>query len=287
VPGDHITQEEADEFALGVVDPVRAREIALHVAACDECQARLDAAEDLTARLALSLPVERPSDRVRTRVFQETGIARPGFVHRLLRVSGAFATAAALGIAGLAIYGVFTFRGDVNDLRDQNADLQRQVDEALSQRVELAVISQQLESTNERVDDLLARAQADRDLQLALLSPKSRQALVVNLEQGESGPIGRFVWDPEQGKFWFVAEGLAPQPTGKTYELFAGDDGTYVSLGTFNSEADGFVLYKADVPAGLSDYDTAAVTIEDTASNRQRSGPAVFVLNLDEQGFRQ
>ena len=66
---------------------------------------------------------------------------------------------------------------------------------------------------------------------------------------------------------------------GAAYQLWVDADGTFVSLGTFNSDESGFARFQALVPQGVDGYDNAVVTVEDGPA-AQRSGPAVLVADL-------
>lgn len=278
----HISQEEADEFALGACDGDTAREIALHIIECPACEERVNAAEDLTSHLALTAPRQRPDPRLRERLLVDAGIVRPALLSRLIRITGVTATVAALAVAALAFGGYLALRGDVDRLSQANARMADDLRALQSQEIEIAVLSEELETTSDTVEALQTQANQDKQLQLALLSPSSREAHVYAVET-DAESIGRFVWDPDQGRIWFFATKLPPLAAGETYELFARvTDGSYVSLGTFNADPEGFARFEAEVPDGLDVYDSAVVTIERqwTPGERERSGATVFVLDL-------
>lgn len=59
MPGEHITQEQADEFAIGSLEPALERAIALHLAECAACRDIVRDSERLAAswRRSMSPPV--------------------------------------------------------------------------------------------------------------------------------------------------------------------------------------------------------------------------------------
>jgi anti-sigma-K factor RskA len=286
VTSTHITQEEADEFTLGACDAEAARCIALHIIECRDCEDLVTAAENLTARLALAAPLQRPRPELRRRLMEDAGIARPSLFAYALRATGVTATIAAIAIGAVALGGLLALRDDIGQLRQANTQMEFDLRQAQSQQIEIAVLTQQLASTSDQVTDLREQAQQDKQLQLAMLSPGSREANVYASEP-DSASIGRFVWDPDQARIWFFATQLPPLPSGETYELFARvADGSFVSLGSFNADAEGFARFEAEVPAGLEIYDSAVVTVEQRwrAGARERTGPVVFVLDITNFG---
>ena len=277
MPGEHITQEQADEYAIGSLATDLERAVALHLAECPACRDIVRDSERLAASLALSAPLRRPSHRLRRRVYAAAGISRPGPVRRILGISRTAAGVAAVFVAIAAFTGMLTVRNQMNDIRQKNADLQTQIDSTLSQKVELAALTRKLQDYESTSAELQQAAAEDRDLFVALTSPDSDVADVISADAAASS-IGRLIWNEDQKKVWFLATSLPQRPAGQTYQIWVNSGGRYYSLGTFEPDETGFARYETVVPEGLKTYDTAVVTIERAGGSPSRSGPTVFFV---------
>lgn len=277
--GQHLTQEQADEYAVGAMEPGLARLVLLHVDACDVCRDVVEASERAALSLALAAPLRRPSRRLRRKVLRAAGISRPSPMVIVGRVLTAFAGVAAVTVAIAAFTGMVSVRSDVRSLRGENAALRSELNDTLSQKVEIAALGQQVEQQERDTRELRVQALDDRDLILALSSPNVDVVDVITRETAESA-IGRLVWDKDQKKVWFVADGLPRAGKGQTYQIWVHSGGRYVSLGTFNPDESGFARYATLVPQGLETYDSVVVTIETAGGALERTGPSVFVTDL-------
>lgn len=277
----HITQEQADEFAIGALEPEVARLLSLHIDDCVECRGLVVEAERVAAALTLSTTRRAPPERLKRKVLRSAGITRPGPFTIAMRVATAGAGLAAVAVAIAALVGMFSLRGEVHDLKDENDRLQGEIDDALAQKVQIAALSQRLSDSERASEDLRAAARGDRDLFVALLSPESVVADIFPVN-GSTAAVGRLVWDQEQLKVWFVASHLDRLPAGQTYQLWLSADGRFTSLGTFNSDETGFARYQALVPLGLGSYESAVVTVEAAPGAPERQGTSVFVTDLSQ-----
>ncbi len=275
----HITQDQADEYAIGSLDPEAEPIVLYHMGICSECRSRVQAAERVAAALALGLRGHKPPRGLKQRILVNVGIARPHPLMRAFRWSRAVAGIAAVFVAVAAFTGMLSVRGQIHSLRDQNAHLSTQVEDALSTRVELVAQAQRLTDEENASQELRQTAKAFQDLTLAFLSPESSVADVISKEEA-AGAQGRLVWDPDQSKLWFVARGLTPRKVGETYQIWVNSGGKWYSLGTFNSDASGFARYDTVLPQGLKTYESAVVTIERAGGAPERSGPSLFVADL-------
>lgn len=275
--GQHITQEQADEYAIGSLDPALERAVSLHLAECHACRGMAHDAESLVSLVALNAPRRRPSPSLRARVLRNAGITRPGPLRRAFTLGRSAAGLAAVLVAVAAFTGMLTVKDQVGDLRQQNAGLQTQIDDALSQKVELAALTRKLNDQERLAADLEERSRDDRELNLAFMSPQSDVAAVTSLD-ATGHAIGRLVWDSEQKRVWFVASELSPRPPGETYQIWVNSGGRYYSLGTFAPDESGFARYETVVPEGLSTYESAVVTIERAGGSPLREGPTVFFV---------
>ena len=276
---DHITQEQADEYAIGALDPELVRVRALHLAECGTCREMVRDAERVAAAFALAAPQRRAPKRLRQRVMRSAGLERASPLRRAVLLGQAAAGVAAVFVAIAAFTGMLSVRGQMDDLRNTNDHLQSQIDDALSQKVEIAALTRGLDEAERNSDELKRAAQDDRDLLLALMSPKSDVADVFTKDEAATS-IGRLVWDEDQKRVWFVASDLPQRPAGETYQLWANSGGKFYSLGVFAPDTTGFARYETTVPQGLKSYESAVVTIERAGGSNERSGPSVFVADL-------
>lgn len=275
----HITEEQADEFAIGAMDRDLAAALQLHIDACEPCRALVGASERVAASLALGAPRRPTPPRLKRNVLRSAGISRPGPLRMAARIATPFAGIAAVLVAAAAFTGMVSVRGQITDLRKTNDALQAKIDGALSQQVEIAALTRQLDEQERTSNELQQAAGGDRELLLALLSPAADVAEVISVDQNQAS-IGRLVWDSEQKKVWFVASNLPKRPAGETYQIWVNSGGKYFSLGTFNSDDSGFARYTTWVPQGLDSYESAVVTIERAGGAPERQGPSVFVTDL-------
>ena len=276
---DHITQEQADEYAIGALDPELVRVRALHLAECGTCREMVRDAERVAAAFALAAPQRRAPKRLRQRVMRSAGLERASPLRRAVLLGQAAAGVAAVFVAIAAFTGMLSVRGQMDNLRNTNDHLQSQIDDALSQKVEIAALTRGLDEAERNSDELKRAAQDDRDLLLALMSPKSDVADVFTKDEAATS-IGRLVWDEDQKRVWFVASDLPQRPAGETYQLWANSGGKFYSLGVFAPDTTGFARYETTVPQGLKSYESAVVTIERAGGSNERSGPSVFVADL-------
>ncbi len=279
----HVTPEQADEFAIGSLPAELDAAVRLHIDECDVCASLVAESRRIASALLLIVPRRSAPPGLKRRVFQSAGITRPGAIARTVKWATAGAGVAAAAVAILALTGMLSVRGDIHDLRSENATLASRLDDALAQKVEIAALSRQLDEQARRATDLLIAAQGDRELMLALLSPDSQIAEVYAVDDGLSGAaIGRFIWDDAQKKVWFIASRLRSLDQGQTYQLWVNAAGRYQTLGTFNSDNVGFARYTTLVPQGLKGYDSVVITVESAPGGEERQGPSVFVADLSE-----
>lgn len=278
MPAAHLSQQQADDLVRGALPAEELSAVLDHASGCRPCATLVHDAGRLASLLALSGPVQPPPSRLRGRVLQAAGIARPRPFQRAIGFGRTLAGVAAVVVAVAAFTGMVTMRSQFSDLRSQNGDLQTQIDAALSQKVEIAALTRQVEDQQAVADDLRAAVKTDSDLFLALISPRSKVAEVVSFDE-TNGSIGRFIWDDDQKRAWFVAGQLPRRPYYETYQLWVNAGGKYFSLGTFEPDDEGFARYETTLPEGLNGYDTAVVTIEQSGGSSVREGPAVFFVS--------
>jgi Anti-sigma-K factor rskA len=279
----HVNAAQADEFAIGSLPAELDAAVRLHIDGCAECAELVADACSVASALLLSVPRRVAPPGLKRRVFQSAGISRPSVVVRVVKWGTAGAGIAAAVVAVLALTGMLSVRGDIQALKSENASLASRLDDALAQKVQIAALGREVDEQARRAADLLIQAQGDRELVLAVLSPESQMAEVYSVDDGLTGAaIGRFIWDDEQKKVWFVASRLRSLDHGQTYQLWVNAGGRYQTLGTFNSDDLGFARYTTVVPQGLKGYDSVVITVEAAPGAEERSGPSVFVADLSE-----
>lgn len=276
--GEHITQEQADEYAIGALEPRLERVMALHLAECPACRDMVRDSERLAATIALSAPSRRASRKLRRRVWASAGIVRPTWVQRVVRLAPAAAAAAAVLVAIMSFTGMVALRNQVNELKADNTNRQTEINDALSQKVEIAALTERLTQAEQNSLKQQEATRSDRELMLAMMSPESESANVV-ATSGNDPAIARLIWDEKQKKVWFVANRLPSRPSDETYHIWVQSEGKWVSIGVFNTDNTGFARVEASLPEGIQRYDQAVVTIE-PASGEQREGDTVFVASL-------
>lgn len=276
--GGHVSVEQADDYAIGALEPEFAALIDAHIADCRDCADLVAVSRRVAGALVLGVPRRSPPPRLKRRVLRSAGIIRPGPLRIAVRVAAAGAGAAAVFVAIAAFTGMVSVKGQLSDLRAQNGELESRINDALALKVDIAAVTRRLSEEERTSWELRQSARGDRDLLLAMLSPESDVAEVFAVDQTSSS-IGRLVWDPEQKRVWFIAKDLPARPSGETYQIWVNAGGKYYSLGTFNSDTNGFARYETIVPQGLKSYETALVTVERSGSS-ERNGPSVFVTDL-------
>jgi anti-sigma-K factor RskA len=282
--GGHITPEQADEYAIGALEPEMERLVTLHCAECVSCREIVFESERVAANLAMTVPLRPAPRHLKKKVRVRAGIDRPGLLHYAVRFGQAAAVFAAVAIAVAALTGMVSMRGQVNELRQANDQLDRQIRDVASQEVEIFALSVRLAEAERRAADLEALAETDRELLAAMLSPDSDVAEVVTLPQGR-GSIGRLVWEEDQNRLWFVARKLPPLEEGQTYQLWVDTGEETISFGTFRPDESGTATHVRYVPNGISNYVTAIVTLETSGASMERSGDAIFwVRNFSRLG---
>lgn len=275
--GGHISQEMADEFAIGSLEQEMERLVALHAAECVRCREVIFEAERVAATLGMGVPRAPAPPRLKKKVLVGAGLRRPGALHYAARLTPMAAGLAAIIVAAASFTGMVSLRGQVSELQTENITLRDEIRDVASQEVQIFATSQRLQETEEKLDRLETSSAEDRQLLAAMMSPESKFADVTpHLDAGN--PIGRLIWEEDQERLYFVADNLPQLRTGQTYQLWVDIDGDWHSLGTFNSDDQGTATYVRNVPGGLSQYESAVVTIETVGGSPSREGKAVFLV---------
>ena len=229
-------------YALGALDAEEALAFEAHLSGCPACREELARYRETVAALAEAVPEASPPPHVRERVLEGARAGRPEVTAP--SAAGArpsprprlrFALAAAAAMAAVGVFGWWSNRSRVVELRARVATL---------------------EATNGRQ----AAELAARDSLLALaLGVDVREAHLVSTDRP---PSARLIWSPARAQVVLSVAQLPPAPVGRTYQLWGiASGGTPVSLGVFDTGADGRAIVALTIPAQLS-FDVAAVTEE-------------------------
>ncbi len=122
------------------------------------------------------------------------------------------------------------------------------------------------------------RQQATRALAAAQDSVAGRDSLIATLLSPDVGtaalaatgqpPSARLFWIPSRHRVVIAVYRLPPAPAGRTYQLWAIAKGKPVSLGIFNTAADGSLRAVLSVPPDLA-FQVTAVTEEPAGGSPQ------------------
>jgi anti-sigma-K factor RskA len=230
---DHQWSELATPFALGALAPDERARFEAHLAECGACRAEVQALAEVAARLAEAAPLVTPPPGLRDRILREARQARPRGRGRRPLVPW-LAAAACLAIALGLGYGYLRERAGARQARAALAA----VDDSLAAR-----------------DSLVA----------TLLSPDVGTAALAATGQA---PSARLYWSPSRRRVVMAVYRLPPAPVGRTYQLWAIAQGKPVSLGVFNTAADGRGTATMAVPLGLT-FELSAVTEEPAGGSPQ------------------
>jgi len=189
-----------DAYALGAVDKAEAKEIEAHVADCVRCWDELNRAQRTAALLVLSVPVQEAPAALGERII---GMARDerrlspfgqGWLQRL--GLGRPVAVGAVGVAGLAalVFSAF-LQVQMNDLRDENGSLERQVAAA---------------------DTELAQQQQVQ----AVLAASDTQKLPIIPTRSSADVTGDYTWSAAEGIGMLNLRDLQPLSDQQVYQMW-------------------------------------------------------------------
>jgi anti-sigma-K factor RskA len=155
-------------------------------------------------------------------------------------------------------------RAQGDRLADQGAQLERVAFSVQAQRA----VTDELRTlfANQRNDLMvLMRREEEVSRVLSLLSAPRLEAYVLAGTDSAPDAAGRMFFDPQTGRLRLTVDGLDPAEAGRTYQAwFVLDDGAGapVSLGVFNTNNDGEVVFEATLDATPDQIALAAVSVE-------------------------
>ena len=230
---DHAWSELAAPYALGAVAPDERERFEAHLAECAACRGEVGAFREVTALLPDAAPAATPPAGLRDRILREARQARPIGRGRAPVIPWLAAAASLVLAVGLG-YGYLRAR---------------------------AALQQASAALAARTDSLGARD----SLIATLLSPDVGTAALAATGQA---PSARLYWSPSRRRVVMAVFRLPPAPAGRTYQLWAIAQGKPVSLGVFNTAADGRLTAAMQLPPGLT-FELTAVTEEPAGGSPQ------------------
>lgn len=263
-------------YALGALNEVEAREFAAEIESDEDLRRELEAWENVAANLTFAAPPAEPSPQVRENLLaaikktpqktedgkilteplkivekakkppqklpEKAGVIQ--FPKRAPRLSfWSYAPAIAASIVavllGVALY-------------TQNQ----------ASRSQLAELNQKLENAEQKLSELQAQLERERQERELLASPASA---VFALNGTENMPTAkaRLVFDPKTGKAMLFVEGLPDAPAGKVYQIWwITDPKKPAPGGTFKTNENGKGVLKDQIPPQFTNASIFAVTLE-------------------------
>lgn len=233
--------EMAAAYVLGALDPEERSAFETQLAKDATLRREVASFEETMAAVAEQMIEAPPPSQLRDRVLTEARAARPIRTRSgAKRKRGSTWVPWVLAAAGLAATTVATLA--YRAASDREADL-------------AATLAASQEALAER-DSLLA----------TFLGPSVRTASLAATGQA---PSMNLYWNPDAGRLVMAAFNLPPAQENRVYQLWGIQQGLDpVSLGTFQTGADGRALIAQSVPAGF-DFELSAVTEEPAGGSPQ------------------
>ncbi|MEX0683012.1 MAG: anti-sigma factor [Dehalococcoidia bacterium] len=260
--------EIIDAYALGAVAPEEAAQLEAHVADCLRCWEELVKAQRTAALLALSVPMEEASSQLGDRITavarrEAAGIHSEPRVPLLRRLGFSWGTAAfgfgTASVAALAFAGVL--QAQVNDLRDENSDLESQVQAANGDlRAQVGQVSQLVEDQG----TILAVAISGTDIEMKGASDAEDMSI-------------KYAWSADQRAGIITCAGMPQPPDGKVYQVWFSANSQRFPVETFTPE-DGACLVLVALPESTPTPTGIGISIEDpdAISDGPEDGWAVY-----------
>jgi len=223
---DHQWSELAAPYALGALAPDERERFEAHLAECAVCRGEVQALREVAVLLADAAPAATLPSGLRDRILREARQIRPLRSGRAPVIPWLAAAASLLVALG---FGYVYLR--------ERADLQR--------------ASAALAAARDTV--------AARDSLIATIF--APDVVTAALAATGKAPSARLYWNPSRHRIVVAVFQLPPAAAGRTYQLWAIAQGKPVSLGVFNTAADGRLTTAMDVPPGLT-FELTAVTEE-------------------------
>ncbi|MGH7459431.1 MAG: anti-sigma factor [Pseudomonas sp.] len=256
---DHAWTEYAASYALGALDQDELGAFEAHLAECALCRSEVQSYKEVTGALGLAAPPRPAPPQLKGRILAQARQVRPigsaAAGARPARKSAGlpWLVAAASLVAALGLSALYARERSARTLAENDAaDTQTQLAASQAQAA--------------RNDSLLS----------TLLAPDVRTATLA--AEGRP-PSARLYLDQGRRIVVIAARDLPPAPGGRTYQLWGiAANAAPVSLGTFNTRADGTALITLPMTAGMR-FDVSAVTEEPAGGSPQPTTQPFLVGN--------
>jgi anti-sigma-K factor RskA len=269
---EHTWTEHAAPYALGALDEGERAAFESHLAQCAACRSDVQAFQEVTGLLALAAPPVSAPPQLKSRILAEARQVRPISLRsdpRSVRpaaptpIPGSGRSARLPWLAAAAMFAIAAgSAGFYNAERRARAAARAEADDA---RAHLVAAQSQIARSDSLIANLLAP-----DVQTTTLAARGQP------------PSARIYFNRARGTVVLAAFDLQPAPSGRTYQLWGIATGqTPVSLGTFNTSADGHGLVALTLPAGTQ-YNIAAVTEEPAGGSPQPTMQPFLVGTLGQ-----
>ncbi|MCI0434012.1 MAG: anti-sigma factor [Gemmatimonadetes bacterium] len=266
---DHGWSDYPASYALGVLDDEERTAFEAHLAGCEACRADVRAFRETADALAWAAPARQTPAGLRDRILRDARSVRP-----IRSAPGAESRTAdpgarpdptpstsrtpAGGRPWLVAATIALAIGAALFVRERS--LRIGLEETIAR------LASEADTMQTRLAELDAELASRDSLLTAVLAPDIR---TVRLSAQGQPPSARIFWSRERGRIVIAAFDLDPAPAGRTYQLWGIAGGAApVSLGVFNTAADGRAVVSFDVAAALS-IDVAAITEEPAGGSPQ------------------
>ena len=230
---EHQWSELAAPYALGALAPDERERFEAHLAGCAACRGEVQVLREVAALLPDAAPAATPPAGLRDRILREARQRRP-IGHGRAAILPWLAAAASLVLALGIGYAYLRERAALEQAR-------------------LSLAAQR--------DTIAAR-----DSVIATIF--APDVFTATLAATGQAPSARVYWNPSHHRIVVAVFQLPPAPAGRTYQLWAIAQGKPVSLGVFNTAADGRLTAAMAVPPGLT-FELTAVTEEPAGGSPQ------------------
>lgn len=243
---------------LGVLDQSEVNTLNQHLAGCMECQMEHVEWQDAAALLAFAVPLQQPSERVRSEILQTISLEHtagnvlehtsskkpvPRSKSSLFSTQNLLRLAAAVALIALFIGLVALWRRDIR------------------QRNELARLSRELNLERQTLMQEREAVAHGRDVIALLTAPDTKKAQLSGTEVATNARA-TLAFDRQTGSAVLVAEGLPPTPVDKAYELWFIVNGKPLPGNVFHVDASGRAIVSHQVPATARERSVFAITLE-------------------------
>lgn len=271
-PTEHALLSELAQLApLGVLSLDEQQRVALHLrSGCERCSVELRQGAGALDVLALATPTLATSARAREALLAAVapaGARRAPERQQAPRRPRSFVAPLAAVAAGLAL--VLSIGSLLAVLRQQR-DTRSALETASTQLdARLVAESQRLEALAQRVGTF------EQTLQAAPVSGPREWALAGEASFGAAE--ARVVVDAAGQQVLLLASQLPPLPPGRTYQLWVIVSGAPESLGVFEPDRDGRVVFVESKPLAFGSGAQVAVSVEPAGGVPQPTGPIVLM----------